>query len=81
MCGWWGVHSYGGHVWLLWVACMAVGGACMVAGGHVWLWGVCMVVGACVVVGGVHGCGGCAWLGVCMVDRGHAWLPGGVHRI
>ena len=45
-------------------------GVCMVAGGHVWLWGAC-----------VHGC----W-GACMVEGGHvcmwgcAWLRG-MHRI
>ena len=52
-----GMHGCGG-------ACMAAAvcawlGVCVVVGGHVWLWGVCMVAGACVVVGG-------AWLwGVC----------------
>ena len=59
--------------------CPHGGGACVVAGGHVWLPG-----GACVVAGGVHGCWGCAWLqgvyvvarGVCMVAGGHAWLQG-----
>ena len=58
----------------------------MVAGGHVWLLGVCMVAR------GMHGCweacivaGGCVWLlggvcgcqGACMVVGGHAWLLGG----
>ena len=56
--------------------------ACMVARGHVWLFGACMVVrGACMVAGG-HvwlpgggcGCGGRAWL---PEGRWHAWLPGG----
>ena len=63
-------------------ACMVVWlqGACVVAGGHVWLWGcvwlwgACMVAGghvwlqgACLVVGGMHSC-----RGVCMVAGGHA---------
>ena len=45
----------------------------MVAGGHAWLQGACVVMGGmcscwgvCVVAGGV-------WLG------GHAWLLGGMH--
>ena len=64
------------------------GGACMVAGGHAWLQGACMVGRECVLAGG-H-----AWLwggacmvaeGACMVAggghgcRGHAWLWGGMH--
>ena len=57
------------------------GGACMVAGGCVWLWEGCMVVGGCAWLwgGGMCGCGGHVWLwgacmvvGVCMVARGHA---------
>ena len=41
-----------------------VAGACMVAGGHVWL------------LGGICGCWGYAWLpGVCMVAGG-VWLLG-----
>ena len=41
-------------------------GACVVAGGHVWL------------PGGVHGCGGCAWLrGACVVVRGCLVAGGG----
>ena len=43
-------------------------GACVVAGGSVWLQGVCMVAG------GVHGC-----QGACMVPGGHAWFPWGMH--
>ena len=53
-------------------ACVVAGGACVVARGHAWLWGV------------VHGCWGHAWLpggmhgcgGVCVVGRGHVWLWG-----
>ena len=48
---------------------MVAGGVCMVAGGHAWLLGACMVVGgACVVAGRGH-----AWLWGC------AWLQRGVH--
>ena len=39
----------------------------VVAGGHVWLWGACMVAGACVWLQGGHS----------MVVGGHAWLQGG----
>ena len=46
---------------------VAGGGSCMVAGGHAWLCGVC------IIVGGVHGCRGC------MVAGGHVWLWGGRH--
>ena len=57
-------------------------GACVVAGGHVWLLGGmvargCMAAGghACMVVGGcawLRGCGG-VWLqGACVVARGRA---------
>ena len=42
-------------------------GVCMVARGHAWLPGAC-------VVGGVHGWGACMAAG-----GGHAWLPGGMH--
>ena len=61
-----GMHGLG--------ACVVVGG-CVVARGHVWLWGACMVVrGACMVARG------CAWLlGACVVARGCAWLLGGMH--
>ena len=48
-------------------------GACVVAGGHAWLWGGmcgCWGVGACVVLGGE--------LGVCMVVGG-TWLWGVMH--
>ena len=46
--------------------CMVAWGACMVAGGHVWLWGACVVVeGRCMVAGGMHDC----W-GACVVARG-----------
>ena len=40
-----GVHGCGGHAWLGEGAqCVVVGGwACMVAGGHAWLWGACVV--------------------------------------
>ena len=59
-------------------------GACMVVGGHAWLWGGhAWLPRACVVAGGVHCCGG-----ACVVARGHAWLQGmgacvvaGVRRI
>ena len=70
----------GGHVWLLWGACMVAPGGGMrgCSGG-----GACMVA-----LGGVRGCSGgvCAWLlpgGACMVapggpcmaaPGGHAWL-------
>ena len=63
-------------------------------GGHVWLWGAC-VVGGCMVAGeaGVHGCGGACVIveGACVVAggmhgcRGHVWLwgacmvAGGIH--
>ena len=65
----------------------------MIAGGHVWWQGACVVAGgACVVAGEVcvvaRGCVwllGAAWLlggmrggGVCMVG-GHAWSPGGAY--
>ena len=45
-------------------------GGCMVAGGHAWLPGECMVArGACMVAGGA-----------CVVAEGHAWFPkGGMH--
>ena len=64
----------GGHAWLP-GRHAGLQGACMVARGHEWL------LGACVVVGCVCGCRGHAWLlgevhgcqGV-----GHAWLPGGM---
>ena len=75
---WLGVCMVGGHAWLQ--------GACVVAGGHAWLWrGACVFVGGhawlpggyawlwgvWMVLGGVHGCGGCAWLqGACMVEGG-----------
>ena len=50
-------------------------GACVVAGGHAWLWGgVCMVWGVCVTAGGVHGC-----QGVCMVAGGVCVVAGGMH--
>ena len=50
-------------------------GACMVLGGHVWLWGACMVAGGHAwLLGGVCGC----W-GACMVVGGHVWLQGGMH--
>ena len=83
------VHGGRGRAWLPGVhGCW---GACVVAGGHVWLQGACMVArghawlwGACAVAGGVCG-GGCAWLpggvrllGACMVAEGCAWLLGGM---
>ena len=51
------------------------GGACMVAGGHVWLPGA---------MHGWGGVGGCwadvhGYRGGCMVARGHVWLPGAMH--
>ena len=65
------VCPYGGHVWLLWEACMvAPGGACVVAlGGWGWGGGVLGVRGVC----------GCSWEGgwACVVrgcSGGHAWL-------
>ena len=71
--------ALGGHVWLLWGACVVARGAsaCMVApGGHAWL-----------LKGGMCGCSGGACMvalgGVCVValGEGHAWLlwGGGVH--
>ena len=53
-----------GHAWL-------PGGSCMVAGGHVWQRGACMVKGACMTKGGMHGEGG-------MHCKGGAWWRGGV---
>ena len=60
----------------------------MVAGGHAWLRGACVVVGG-MVVGGMHGCRGgvCGWGlggmhgcgGVCVVVGEHVWLWGGMH--
>ena len=51
-------------------------GVCMVAGGHAWLQGACVVAGGvhgCKGVGGMHGC-----RGVCMVVEGmRGW--GGMH--
>ena len=52
-----------------------VGGACMVARGHVWLPGACMVArlgGVCGCQGGVHGCQGACMVaeGACMVAVG-----------
>ena len=78
------MHGCGGCAWLR-ESGVAVGGACVVAGGMcgcgvcVWLRGVCMVVG------GMHGCRrGHTWLegacvvavGACVVAGGHAWLWG-----
>ena len=65
-------------------------GACMVAGGHVWLWGcVCGCWGGCMVARGVCMVArGCAWLlggmhgcqeGACVVAGGCVWLQGGMH--
>ena len=58
-------------------------GACMVAGGHVWLPGVCAWL-----CGGVHGeRGGMHGEGGCVVKVGHLWqrgaclAKGGVHGI
>ena len=45
-------------------------------GGHVWLWGACMVGGVCMVAGGMHSCGQnmCGCRGACMVAEGvRAW--------
>ena len=67
------VHRGGGHVWLLRGVHGCGGGmcgcwgACMVAGGHVWLPG-----GHVWLLGGMRG-GGNAWLlgvGACMLARG-----------
>ena len=55
-------------VMFLQVSVCPQGEACVVAGGHAWLWGACMVVG------------GHVWLpGACVVAGGHVWLQGGVH--
>ena len=67
-------------------------GACVVAGGHVWLpggvhgcQGACVVAGghawlqgACMVARGVHGCQGACVVArrVCVVAGRHAWLLG-----
>ena len=50
---------------------MVAGGGMCGCGGHVWLWGACVVVGVCMVAGGVHCCGEHAWLwGACVVAGG-----------
>ena len=48
-------------------------GACMVAGGHAWLPGghAWLLGGMCGCLGGMYGCWGCAWLPrACVVARG-----------
>ena len=68
---------------------MVVGGV-RGCGGHVWLWGTCVVagrgawlLGACmvaggVVVGGMHGCqGACVVAGGCIVAGGACVVAGG----
>ena len=70
----------GGHVWLLWGACMVFfgGGACMVCPrGR----GACMVFarGACMVFSGGHVWFFPGW-GMCGFCQGHVWFfLGGVH--
>ena len=72
-----GMHGCRGHAWLQ-GACM-VGRACVLAGGHAWLWG-----GMHGCRGGMHGCEGgmcgcrghaCLWAAMCGCG-GHVWLQG-----
>ena len=72
----------GGHGWLLgdvhgwWReggGMHSCGGVCVLAGGHVWLRGACMVVRGAWLQVGVHGCGGHAWLWGMHGCGGHAY--------
>ena len=73
----------GGHAWLLGGMHGCCGGGVHGCWGHVWLWGMCMVVGGVWLQGACIVAGGHAWLwGACMVvGGGHAWWQGGVHGI